>query len=405
MSFNPTAASDYPRTYRAALWLRLAVSAVGAAFFVMAGALAFLLGGQARSPGALAGVALLVIGVAAFGAWMIAAMLRSKIVLTGDAVEVHGLIRVRRLAREGLAGRRVVSLQYGQKMLVLSAKDPRVRDFKISFSSLRTDAVWDAWIGALPDLDAQDAQALEAEVAANAELGQTPQERLARLGAAKKLANALNVTTYAVAAWGYIYPRPYALAVLALAVLPWIAILLVAKSSGLIRVDSRRGDPRPTLAIPVIIPGLVLLARAVTDVGVLDVERALIVAAMAAALLSWAAMTSDAAARARLWSAQLLLLLLLGCAYGYGAVVLGNSLLDSSPGENFRVGVLARHVSRGRNTSYHLTLDRWGPRTEPAEVRVTRDLYLQSPPGSTVCVHRGPGVLGISWYDVVGCGG
>jgi hypothetical protein len=405
MSLHPAADSDYPRTYRAALWLRLLVSAVGVACFALAGALAFLLGGQARSSGALAGVALLVLGAAAFGVWMIAVMLRSKIVLTGDAVEVHGLIRVRRLAREGLAGRRVVSLQYGQKLLVLSANDPRVRDLRISSSSIRTDAVWDAWIGTLPDLDARDAQALEAEVAANAELGQTPEERLARLGAAKKLANALNVTTYAVAAWGYIYPRPYALAMLALGVLPWIAILLVAKSSGLIRVDSRRGDPRPTLAIPVIIPGLVLMMRALMDVGVLDIERALIFAAMAAALLTWAAIMSDAAARARPWSALLLLLLLLGCAYGYGAVVLGDRLLDSSPGENFRVGVLARHVSRGRNTSYHLTLERWGPRTEPAEVRVSRDLYLQSPPGSTVCVHRGPGALGISWYDVFGCGG
>jgi hypothetical protein len=404
MSFNPAAAGDYPRTYRAALWLRLLVSLVGAAFFALAGVLAFLLVGQARSPGALAALALLVIGVAAFGAWMTATMLRSRIVLTEDAVEVHGLIRVRRLARADIAGRRVVSLQYGQKLLVLSARDPRVRDLKISSSSVRTDAVWDAWIGAIPDLDARDAQALEAQVAANAELGRTPEERLARLGAAKKLANALNITTYAVAAWGYVYPQPYALAMLALGVLPWIAILLVAKSSGLMRIDSRRGDPRPTLAIPVIVPGLILVARAVMDVGVLDFERALIFAALVTALLAWAATMSDEATRARPWTGQLLLLLLVGYAYGYGAVVLGNSLPDSSPGENFRVTVLARHVSHGRHTSYHLRLDRWGPRSEPDDVTVSRDLYDQSPPGSTVCVHRGSGVLGISWYDVVGCG-
>jgi hypothetical protein len=374
---------------------------VGLAFCGLGFALAFLLGGQAQSAGALAGVTLLAVAVAAFGAWMLAVMLRSKVVLTEDAVEVHGLVRVRRMARADIAGRRLLSMQYGQKVLLLCAKDPRVRDLKIA-SSMRTDAVWDAWVRALPDLDAQEAQALEAEVAGNAELGQTPHERLARLGAAKKLAKALNFTTYAVAGWVYFYPRPYGLAVLAMGVLPWIAIAMVAKSAGLFRIDSRRGDPRPTLAIPLMIPGLVLLMRAVLDVGVLDIARALIYAAVAAALLTWAALMSDSAARERPWSAWPLLLL--GGAWGYGAVVLGDRLLDSAPGENFRVAVLAHHVSRGRNTSYHLQLDRWGPRSEPDDVTVSRDRYEQSPPGSTVCVHRGPGALGISWFDVVGCG-
>jgi len=401
MSLHPAAANDYPRTYRAARWVYVLTIPVGLAFCGLGVALAYLLGGEAQSAGALAGVALLVVAVAAFGAWMLAATLRPKVVLTEDAVEVHGLVRVRRLARADIAGRRLLSLQYGQKLLVLRAKDPRVRALKIP-SSMRTDAVWDAWVQALPDLDAQDAQALEAEVASNAELGQTPQERLARLGAAKKLANALNLTTYAVAAWGYFYPRPYGLAVVALGILPWIAIVMVAKSSGLCRIDSRRGDPRPTLAIPMIIPGLVLLMRAVLDVGVLDLVRALMFAAAAALLLTWAAFMSDGALRERLWSAALLLLP--GCAYGYGAVVLGDCLLDSAPGENFRVAVLAQHVSHGRSTSYHLQLDHWGPRSEPDDVTVSRELYEQSPPGSTVCVHRGPGALGIAWFDVVGCG-
>jgi hypothetical protein len=392
---------EYPRTYRAARWVYLITIPVGLAFCGLGVALAYLLGSQAQSPGALAGVALIVATTAGFGIWMLAATLRPKVVLTADAIETHGLIRVRRLARADIAGRRLLSLQYGQKMLLLCAKDPRVRALKIP-SSMRTDAVWDAWVGALPDLDAQEAQALEAEVAANAELGQTPEQRLARLGAAKKLAKALNLTTYAVAAWAYFYPRPYGLAMVALGLLPWIAIVMVAKSSGLCRIDSRRGDPRPTLAIPMIIPGLLLLMRAVLDVGVLDLVRALIFAAAAAGLLTWAAFMSDSAVRERPWSVALLLLL--GCAYGYGVVVLGDCLLDSAPGENFRVAVLAHHVTHGRSTSYHLQLDRWGPRSEPDDVTVSQDLYEQSPPGSTVCVHRGPGALGISWFEVVGCG-
>jgi len=388
-----------------AWWVYLLGVPMGILFCGMGVATAFLLGVQLRSSGALGLLALIVAGIVGFfgfGLWMIAGMLRSKVVLTADAVAVQGIFRVRRLARTDIAGWRLLSLQYGQKALVLSPKDPRAPTLKIA-SSMRTDSVWDAWVAALPDLDQQEARALEAEVAANAELGQTPEQRLARLAATRKLVNLLNYATYAVAAWGYVYPRPYELALLVLGVLPWIAIVLVAKSSGLLRIDTRRGDPRPGLGVPVIVPGLVLLLRAVLDVEVLEVERALMFAAGTAAVLTWAAVMSDAGMRAK--PAGALLLALLACGYGYGVVVLVNWRLDSATGENYRVAVLARHVSSGRHTSYHILLEPWGPRTEPADVTVSRDLYTVAAPGSSVCVHRGPGALGISWYDVAGCGG
>ncbi|HWZ62845.1 MAG TPA: hypothetical protein VNX02_07485 [Steroidobacteraceae bacterium] len=397
-------AGSYPRTYRLALWVYLLMVPVGLAICAAGVGLAFLLTRQQSSPAAMLGVVALVAVVGGFGAWLIASALRSKVVLREDAIEVHGVLRVRRLARAEIAGRRLQSLQYGQKMLLLEATDPATRALKLSSaSSLRTDAVWDAWMASLPDLDAQETQALEAEVAANPELGSTPEERLGRLAAARRLAQWTNYVTYAIAAWGYLYPRPYGAAVLALGVLPWVALVLVAKSTGLFRLDGRRADPRPSLMLPVIIPGLVLLVRAVSDVGVLDLERALIFAAVTAFVLGWAALRCDAAMRARPWNA--LRLMLLGCAYGYGTVVLANSQLDFAPGDEYRVAVLARHVSRGsRSTSYYLRLDRWGPRTGPADVRVSAQLYRDAQPGTTVCVHRGPGALGIPWYAVDLCG-
>ena len=177
-----------------AWWVYLLGVPMGILFCGMGVATAFLLGVQLRSSGALGVLALIVAGIVGFfgfGLWMIAGMLRSKVVLTADAVAVQGIFRVRRLARTDIAGWRLLSLQYGQKALVLSPKDPRAPTLKIA-SSMRTDSVWDAWVAALPDLDQQEARALEAEVAANAELGQTPEQRLARLAATRKLVNLLN---------------------------------------------------------------------------------------------------------------------------------------------------------------------------------------------------------------------
>lgn len=398
------AAGSYPRTYRMALWVYLLTIPVGLVMCAGGVGLAVLLARQASSGGAAWAAVALGAAVGGVGVWLLTSVLRSKVVLSEEAIEVHGAWRVRRLARAEIAGRRLQSVQYGQKMLVLEAKDPQTRALKLSSaSSMRTDSAWDAWMASLPDLDAQEAQALEAEVAANPELGSTPEERLGRLAAARRLAQWTNYATYAIAAWGYLYPRPYAAAVLALGVLPWVALVLVAKSAGLLRLDGRRGDPRPSLMVPVIVPGLVLLMRAVSDVGVLDLQRTLIFAAVTAVVLGWAALLCDTAMRARPWNA--LLLVLLGCAYGYGTVVLANSRLDFAPGDVYHVPVLARHVSRGsRSTSYYLRLDRWGPRTEPADVRVSAELYREVEPGTTVCVHHGPGALGISWYEVDLCG-
>jgi hypothetical protein len=91
-------------------------------------------------------------------------------------------------------------------------------------------------------------------------------------------------------------------------------------------------------------------------------------------------------------------------AYGYGAVVLGNSELDAAAGRNYRVEVLAMHYSHGsRSTTYYLTLAPWGPRTRPEDVSVARNLYSATRPGEQVCVHQGAGALGIGWYVVKTC--
>jgi hypothetical protein len=342
------------------------------------------------------------VALGALGAYLLLGGVRTRVVLTADAIESYGAFKVQRLARSDIAGRRVLRLNYGQSVTQLIPREPGMKMLKLSTSSLKTDAALDAWLREIPDLDVQEAEAAQAEIASDPELGQTPAERLARLARAKKLAGAFNTLTWVAAMWGFLYPVPYAAAVLVAAILPWAALLLVAKSGGLYRLDARRNDVRPNLAVAMYLPGFVLLMRAVQDLGVLDWQRALTYGALAALVLCWAALMCDPTLRAR--RAAALLLFGLMCAYGYGAVVLGNAELDSAPGGDYRVQVLGMHYSRGsRSTSYYLRLAPWGPRLQPQDVSVARVLYAATRPGDTVCVHQGPGVLGISWYVVRSC--
>ncbi|MGO9804290.1 MAG: hypothetical protein ACLPTM_04820 [Steroidobacteraceae bacterium] len=391
----------YPRTYRLALWLRMLVIGVGVLFGAPLAVALVWLAARGASAGTLEPVALGALLLGAFGAWMIASALRTQVLLTQDGISVRWAIRTRQMNTADIAGRRLLRIQYGQKITALYAKDAQRRELKIP-TGVRADAAWDAWLQALPDLDAQQVRELEAEVAANPELGQTPEERLRRLAAARKLARTLNGVSYGAMLWVFLYPRPYELALLAAAALPWLAIVLAAKSHGLYRLDTQRNDARPTLGSAVLLPGLALLTRALTDVGVLDIGRALTLAAAVAVLLSWAALVSSGGWGGR----RVMALLLLGfsCAYGYGSVVLANREFDRAPGEGYRVAVLGRHMNRGsRSTTYHLLLDHWGPRSLPNDVAVPRQLYEQAAPGTLVCVHRGPGALSISWFQVSLC--
>jgi hypothetical protein len=394
------AASDYPRTYLMRMWARGLMIIVGG-LALAGGAGLYLMCAHGPSGPAMP-LLLVCVAFALFGACMVAAVWRSKVVLTADAIEVHGLFTVRRLARSEIAGRRLLSINYGQTLTELVPSAAGMKALKLSSSSMQTDSFLDSWLGTLPDLDAKEAQAAVAEIAADPELGQTPEERLARLARARKLASAFNAVAFITCLWGLLYPQPYAAAVFTAAILPWGAILLVARSGGLYRLDARRNEVRPNVAAGLYMPGFVLLLRAVDDVGVLDWQRTLIYGVLAAVVLCWAALMSDATLRTH--RASVLALFALSCAYGYGAVVLGNAGLDRAPGTEYRVAVLGRHVSRGsRSTTYYLSLAPWGPRREPKDVSVSRALYDRTPSGGVVCVRQGPGALGISWYVVDGC--
>jgi hypothetical protein len=400
----PPPDATYPRTYRMPLWVRFLGSLVGC--LLAAGGLALAALGTlpvVQSPSGPASPVLLLPAAAlmCFGAYLLASVARSKVVLTADAIEVHGILSVRRLARDAIAGRR---LQWAnrQQGWLLCPKDTSAKPLRVASSTFRADALYDAWINALPDLDAQEARAAEAEIAADPELGATPAERLARLAAGQRLSKAFNIAAIALAVWGFFYPYPYAAALLSLAVLPWLTIAVVARSAGLYRVGRWRNDVRPVFGPALAAPAVALLLRALTDFGVLDWPRTLLFAALAAVVLCSAVMLSDPATRTRPHGA--LLWFGVACAYGLGTIVLADSTLDRAPGNEYRVQVLGKHMTHGRSTSYYLTLAPWGPVRQVRSVSVPHRLYSETGVGSAVCIHQGPGSLGIPWYAIRSCG-
>src|SRR5215472_5175652 len=149
-------------TYRMALWARTLVLGMG--LLLCGGGAALLVFGARGANSAPVALLCAAVPLGALGAYLLLGGIRARVVLTPDAIESYGAFTVQRLARSDIAGRRVLRLNYGQSVTQLIPREPGMKKLKLSTSSLRTDATFDAWIRDIPDLDALEAQAAEAEI-------------------------------------------------------------------------------------------------------------------------------------------------------------------------------------------------------------------------------------------------
>ncbi len=346
------------------------------------------------------GLALIPIFFAGLGIYLIAAVAVERLVLFEDAIELVELgRRKRRVRRDEIQGLRIVPLQYGYRQLVLELRSKK--KVKITWVH-ETDAALQEWLGSIQNLDAEEHARAEAELLRSAALGANPAERARALARARKIAKVRTGVSVAACLWGWFHPRPYTAAIVALSILPLLGIVTLLGGRGRYSFDRRMNDPRPSLGAMVLLPGLVLGLRAILDVNLIDWKALLAGAALGAVALTIVIALGERVEPRKRWALILLAPLLMG--YSWGALSLGNALLDRAPPEVFRVAVRNKTVASSRNhTSWNLELDPWGPVVERKNVDVGRRIYGTVSVGDRVCVALYPGVLGARWYIVRPC--
>jgi hypothetical protein len=387
---------QYPRTYRlTGGWMTLMV-AFGAA--ATAGGIAELwFASKPTTSSSL--MAFLVCSVfVIFGIYAILSALRSRLVLFADRVENHGVFSTRELRRDQILGRRF--LETRRRTLVLV---PRDGDRKLKVEpTLRTDEAFREWMESLSDLDARDLKASQEEIAGGPEGSATREDRLQSLAGGKKLAQKLNIAAWVIAGWAWLYPRPYNLAITLLILMPWLAVILMARSEGLFHIDQRRNDAHPSLGPMFIMPGLILAVRALNDMHALEWKPALGLSIVIGSVLwIFTAVKVDTDLRSRRVSLVILPFIML--AYGYGAGMEINALLDRSAPSVYSVHVMHKHISSGRHRTYDLLLEPWGPEAQSENISVSSSLYRSVTVGDRVCVALKPGALNIAWFAVHAC--
>jgi hypothetical protein len=330
----------------------------------------------------------------------------SFVQLDQQSVSVGGVLQTRSLRLDAIRGRRTISSRNGS-YLVIEGKNREDRPLRIS-SSFDLDDDWAAWAESLVDLDEQDRQAVLDAVASDAELGSTPEERLGKLRQAKTIAIALSVVAIAAAAALWIAGHSISLNLfgaidLLLVVLPWVALLLQARSPLLYSVVANKKDPRATLLFVPLAAGFGLLASPFSNLQSVSPMTLLGYGCIPGVILAFAFYGASRPGPQEKRVAALLVLLFLAGFYGDGLATQINTQLDRSAPRPYTAQVLQKTYSSGRSTTYYLHLSSWETPGEEEKVTVSSSLYESVQEGDSVCVTARDGALQVGWFTVQRC--
>jgi hypothetical protein len=397
--FDPGA---YPRTYGLSVAGKWMVSVLGLVLvsLSLAGAIFFVLADEGHTPAGSAVLFALCGGFALVGIYLLAAAMFYRVILQADSIQVFEIYRRRQLARGEIEGRSHFANAQGPSGWVLVPKPGVGGKIKLSMY-LKTDKAFLAWIHSLPDLDLGKRRAVERErTDAIASLKQRGFAELS-IQRLRRLAGGLNFTVYGLGLASFLVRDPNHVLTCALVALPWIAILLVARLAPYYRFGGPRNSPLPDLSLVLIIPGLFLALRALQGIAPVGWEGPLLLTVFGSAILVGLAFWCDPWLKKHLGVTALLLILC--CAYGYGAGMQVNALLDRSTPNTYRVMVTGKYVSHGKSTSYHIKLAPWGPNVSGQTLMVFRSQYEETKTGDTVCMLLRSGALHVAWSELGRC--
>jgi hypothetical protein len=383
--------------------------ASGWKFFLIGAGAAFMLGGaagisyfsqqhlpaQAQSMLSMTCLALALLGLANL---LMAATYRVR--LDGERITVGALYWHRQLERSQIAGIRRLGA-HELRRVVLVPRDPQLSPLSVS-GMVRTDGAFHDWCAPLVDLEAHDTSRAHTEIRGALYADLPHEEATRRLAQLRRCAQWINGAALAASLIALVLPPEMSWLFVPLVLMPWAAIVLVARYRPLYRFAGRRSSAYADLSLPLITPGLVLMARALPMFHPLAWQALAFSSYIVGAALIAVAAAVDRAFRKQ--RAMLALALLLSLPYGYALSLAINSWTNVVPVQHYRAQVIAKHVSHGnKSTTWHLTLTPWGPIHARSDVTVSPSLYAIARLGHAVCIEQRQGALQIPWYRLFPC--
>lgn len=180
-----------------------------------------------------------------------------------------------------------------------------------------------------------------------------------------------------------------------------LALLLLLRHKGLVQVDSAKESQLPSIFfIPLI--ALIVQLRQSSFIHILDYPRVwtavICVTVALIAMLFFCSRYLNKKRKTSILAAVFVSLIFVGNSYGI--VVAGNAVLDNSGYEYHEVTVTDKSVSRGKRTTYYLTLQPWAHQPESERESVSWQLYKTVEINDKVGIHYYKGAFNIPWFRI-----
>jgi hypothetical protein len=324
-----------------------------------------------------------------------------RVTLAANYIELVEPFRRRSLQRGEILGRRVLPGGQGFSVLVLVSRHAGHDKLKFPVLLKPDKAFWH-WFYDLTDLELSEVfqSRLDIEETFRPEL--PAEERSRQVTLLRRLGAAFNAVTIALLGASFVLPDSGLWLLATIAALPWVAIVFVACFQPLYRFAARRNDERVDMILPLISPGLILTAHAVSTLNTVGWQKPLVLACAGGLALTGASARIDPWLRQQRWA--VLIVGLFACIYGYAVGLEINALADRSAPQVYRVKVLSKEESESSHVkSWDLTLEPWGPVSDRETVNISEAEYQRIRPGDAVCVELRAGALQVTWYRVGHC--
>ncbi len=346
-----------------------------------------------RAPLASGFVCLLLL---AFSILFFLLVFRKKLLINDQSITYTNIFQTRQLLNSNIKGCRIED-----KYLIiepLSIADKRIAinnymdfaDSKIFVQWLRDN---------FKNLDAIDLENEHEQVLQDAGLGTTAGERETKLKQAVKVARIYNIAGFVL---GFAcIPLPNNISIYFYILYPLLAILLVSRYKGLIRFfSSRYKSVYPNVMIGFAVTSVAMMIVTLKSYDIFKIEHIWTPLIIMVSVIFLAIYKIDFQKYKSSIKGAGAVMFVLTIMYAIGVVLEVNCTIDSSIPQIYKAQVLAKHITKGRSTSYYFTLSAWGPRESVKDVTVGRNLYNSVNDIDSVSIIFKKGLLNIPWFKV-----
>jgi hypothetical protein len=290
---------------------------------------------------------------------------------------------------------------------------PKASDKKhIAFNNLieKTDEFIFYLNSNLANLDAEliknqklENQIEEQEILQNIRFNSSIEDKERILKKAHLVAKKLNIIGVFTAVWLILFPIPYKLAVISGVLIPIIAILTIKFFKGLILVEERKYNLKPSVSGALFVPGLALTFKTLFDFQIDDYSNVWIPVVFVAILFVGLLVIGNKEFYLKQVKTyvKMIVLMIPMLFYSYGAIILLNCCFDKSTPKVLTTTIMNRETEgEGFNTTYFLNLNTWHKGKDVEKILVKKDLYDQLQEGDEIAVYIFKGKFNIPWIVV-----